>query len=87
VRDSEGDDEEAETGSYVDEAAAEEAARDLIAQFARSDEWPRVGRRFFRPERIISVDIRERRSWTGSRARAAWATDADGDASRGGTSF
>jgi hypothetical protein len=52
--------EEVELGCYGDEAAAEEAARELITRIARLEEWPRVGQRFIRPERIVSVDIRER---------------------------
>jgi hypothetical protein len=64
--------EDVEIGCYADEPAAEEAARDLIRRIARLEEWPRVGRRFIRPDRIVSLDIRERHSWTGSRSRAAW---------------
>ena len=67
-------DEELELGCYADEAAAEAAARDLISLIERRDDWPRVDSRFIRPDRILSVDIRERQSWTGSRSRAAWAS-------------
>ena len=76
--------EDVEVGGYADEAAAESAARDLVAGLVRREEWPRVGRRFIRPERIVSVDIRERLSWTGSRGRAAWGgQSASGEAADG----
>jgi hypothetical protein len=70
-------DDEVELGAYPDEDSAAGAARNLITQIARLEEWPRVGRRFLRPERIVSVDIRERTSFAGSQARAQWGATTD----------
>ena len=41
-------------------AEVEAAAHDLAAQLARRERWPRVGPRFIRPDRIVSIEIRER---------------------------
>jgi hypothetical protein len=62
---------EIDVASFADEAEAEAAARELIAGIAKDGEWPRVGNQFIRPERIVSVDIRERQRFGGSSERAA----------------
>ncbi len=62
---------EIDVASFADEAEAEAAARELIAGIAKDGEWPRVGNQFIRPERIVSVDIRERQRFGGSGERAA----------------
>jgi len=67
---------EIDVAFFNDEAEAEAAARELIAGIAKDGEWPRVGNQFIRPERIVSVEIREQQRWTGSGARASWGTDA-----------
>ena len=46
-------------GSFAVEAGAEAAARDLVLRLAQSGEWPRIGRRFFHPAKIVSVEIFE----------------------------
>jgi hypothetical protein len=60
-----------EVGSFPDEQAAEASARELVTQLAER-RWPRVKSRYFRPETILSVEVSERRRYTGSSARAAW---------------
>jgi hypothetical protein len=60
-----------EVGSFGDEEGAEACARDLVAQLAER-RWPRVKSRYLRPETVLSVEVSERRRYTGSSARAAW---------------
>jgi hypothetical protein len=60
-----------EVASFGDEESAEAAARDLVAQLAER-RWPRVKSRFLRPESVLSVEVSERRRYTGSPARTAW---------------
>ena len=67
----EGDD--VDVDEFATEAEAVAAAGTLIEGIANRGEWPRVGAFFLRPERIRSVEIRERQRYTGSEARARWA--------------
>jgi hypothetical protein len=60
-----------EAGTFGDEESAEASARELVTQLAER-RWPRVKSRYLRPETILSVEISERRRYTGSPARAAW---------------
>jgi 2-keto-3-deoxy-L-rhamnonate aldolase RhmA len=64
------------SGAIVPQVAspeqAEQAAREFIARLARRDEWPLIGNRFVRSERIRSIEIRERQRFTGSSRRALW---------------
>ena len=48
-----------EIGEHASENAAADEARRLIRRFAAASasEWPYVGRRFVRPESIVSVDV------------------------------
>lgn len=61
-----------EAGSFGDEEAADERARELVGQLAER-RWPRVKSRYLRPESILSIEVSERRRYTGSNVRAAWA--------------
>ena len=70
-------DEELDVGAFGDTTSAEEAARDFIARLARRDEWPQIGDRFVRPERIRAIEIRERQRFTGSSRRTLWSGDED----------
>jgi hypothetical protein len=60
-----------EVGTFPDEETAEARARELVTQLAERA-WPRVKSRYLRPETILSVEISERRRYTGSNTRAAW---------------
>ena len=60
-----------EVGSFGDEEGAESCARELVTQLAER-RWPRVKSRYLRPETILSVEVSERRRYTGSPTRAAW---------------
>ncbi len=71
-------DEEWDVSEHEDEAAAAASAGNLIARMSRAGEWPRVGRRFFNPDRIVAIELRERQRWAGSSSRALWASQADG---------
>ena len=64
-----------EAGTCSDEEAAETSARELVAQLAEG-RWPRVKSRYLRPETILSVEVSERRRYTGSPSRAAWGQNA-----------
>ena len=66
-------DEEVDFSSFASQEDAEQSARDFIARLARRDEWPLIGTRFIPPERIRSIEIRERQSFAGSASRARWA--------------
>jgi hypothetical protein len=70
-------DEELDVGTFSERASAEAAARDFIARLARRDEWPLIGNRFVRPERIRAIEIRERQRFAGSSRRALWRSDDD----------
>jgi hypothetical protein len=71
------DEEELDLQMFADTASAEEAAREFIARLARRDEWPLIGTRFIRPERIRSIQIRERQRFAGSSGRARWGSADD----------
>jgi hypothetical protein len=60
-----------EVGTFRDEESAEASARELVTQLAER-RWPRVKSRYLRPETILSVEVSERRRYTGSSSRAAW---------------
>jgi hypothetical protein len=60
-----------EAGSFGDEQEAEACARELVTQLA-DRRWPRIKSRYLRPETIHSVEVSERRRYTGSSARAQW---------------
>jgi hypothetical protein len=66
--------EEADVGYFADPAEATAAARALVAGM-KDGEWPQVDRKFFPPDRITSVEIRERQRFTGSQGRATWGSD------------
>ena len=53
-------DEELDVAFFATEAEANAAARELVAGIAKDAEWPQVGRKFIPPERITSVEVRER---------------------------
>jgi hypothetical protein len=69
------DGEEVDVAYFAQPDEATAAARALVAGITRDAEWPQVGRTFYPPERIASVEIRERRSFTGNAARAGFAPD------------
>jgi type II secretion system (T2SS) protein E len=52
--------EDVEVGLFDRIEDAEAAARDMMARVESGNEWPRIGQRFVRPERIISVQIAEK---------------------------
>ena len=64
-----------EVATFPDEEAAEACARDLVGQLANRA-WPRVKSRNLRTESILSVEVSERRRYTGSAARRGFAADA-----------
>jgi hypothetical protein len=65
---------EVDVAYFADPAEANAAARALVAGM-KEGEWPQVDRKFFPPDRIASVEIRERQRFTGSAGRANWASD------------
>ena len=65
-------DEAVEVALFADESEAVAAARELVAGIAKDGEWPQVGLKFLPPDRIVSVEIRERPTYTGSPDRAGW---------------
>jgi hypothetical protein len=67
-------DEEIDVAFFATEPEANAAARELVAGIAQDGEWPQVGRRFIPPERITSVEVRERARFGGSADRAGWGT-------------
>ena len=60
-----------EAATFSDEEGAEACARELVGQLAER-RWPRVKSRYLRPESILSVEVSERRRYTGSSVRASW---------------
>jgi hypothetical protein len=66
------DGDEVDVAFFAEPDEATAAARALVAGITRDAEWPQVGRTFYPPERIASVEIRERRSFTGNASRAGW---------------
>ncbi|MBD0290091.1 MAG: hypothetical protein ICV74_02450 [Thermoleophilia bacterium] len=67
------DGDEVEAAFVAGEEEAEAAARELVARVSRAGEWPRFGSRFYRPERVVAVEIRRRPLWTGAEDRVRWA--------------
>ncbi len=65
-------DEELDVALFATEEEANAAARELVAGIAKDAEWPQVGRKFIPPERISSVEVRERARYSGSAGRANW---------------
>ncbi len=63
---------EVEVAYFADSDEATAAARELVAGIAGEGDWPQVGRTFYPPERIASVEIRERQRFAGSASRGAW---------------
>jgi hypothetical protein len=61
-----------EIETFADEPSAEACAAELVENLAESKSWPRVRGRYLRPETIMSVEVSERRRYTGSAARATW---------------
>ena len=66
------DDEELDVALFATEDEANAAAKELVAGMAKDAEWPQVGRKFIPPERITSVEVRERARYGGSTDRAQW---------------
>ena len=65
-------DEELDVAFFATEDEANAAAKELVAGMAKDAEWPQVGRKFIPPERITSVEVRERARYGGSTDRAQW---------------
>ena len=63
-----------EAATFADEEGAESCARDLVSQLANRA-WPRVKSRYLRPETILSVEVSERRRYTGSPTRRDWSPE------------
>ena len=66
------DDEEVDVALFADEGEAVAAARELVAGIAKDGEWPQVGLKFLPPDRIVSVEIREKAVYGGNSNRAGW---------------
>jgi hypothetical protein len=66
------DGEQVDVAYFAESDEATAAARALVAGITRDAEWPQVGRTFYPPERIASVEIRERQRFAGNPARAGW---------------
>ena len=66
-----------EIETFADEQSAEACAAELVQALAQANAWPRVRGRYLRPETIMSVEVSERRRYTGSAARASWGQSAD----------
>jgi plasmid stabilization system protein ParE len=64
--------------TFDDEAGALAAANTLAGELADLRAWPRVGRLFIAPSRIVAIEVQEIRLHRGSAMRRRWA---DGDAS------
>jgi len=69
------DGEQVDVAYFAEPAEATAAARALVAGITRDAEWPQVGRTFYPPERIASVEIREPQRFGGNAARAGWGGD------------
>ena len=68
--------EEVDVALFADESEAVAAARELVAGIAKDGEWPQVGLKFLPPDRIASVEVREKPTYAGSRERAGWGSGA-----------
>ena len=66
------DGEQVDVAHFAESSEATAAARALVAGITRDAEWPQVGRTFYPPERIASVEIREPQRFAGTAARAGW---------------
>jgi hypothetical protein len=66
-----------EIETFADEQSAEACAAELVKGLAEEKSWPRVRGRYLRPETIMSVEVSERRRYTGSAARASWGQTLD----------
>jgi hypothetical protein len=66
------DGEQVDVAYFAESDEASAAARALVAGITRDAEWPQVGLTFYPPERIASVEIRERQRFAGNPARAGW---------------
>ena len=64
--------EEVDVALFADEAEAVAAARELVAGIAKDGEWPQVGTKFLPPDRIASVEVREKQTYAGDGDRAGW---------------
>jgi hypothetical protein len=66
-----------EIETFADENSAEACAAEIVQSLAEAGSWPRVRGRYLRPETIMSVEVSERRRYTGSAARASWGQSLD----------
>ena len=66
------DDEEVDVALFADEGEAVAAARELVAGIAKDGEWPQVGMKFLPPDRIVSVEIREKAVSAGNPDPTGW---------------
>jgi hypothetical protein len=66
-----------EIETFADEQSAEACAAEIVETLAEAKSWPRVRGRYLRPETIMSVEVSERRRYTGSAARASWGQTLD----------
>lgn len=66
-----------EIETFADEQSAEACAAQLVQALAEAKAWPRVRGRYLRPETIMSVEVSERRRYTGSAERASWGQSLD----------
>jgi len=66
-----------EIETFTDEQSAEACAAEIVETLAEAKSWPRVRGRYLRPETIMSVEVSERRRYTGSAARASWGQTVD----------
>lgn len=73
------DGETLEVGSFPSSAEAAARAQEVVAQIAAAESngaWPFFGRRYLRPDSILSVDLVEesQEKWLGSAVRRGWAS-------------
>ena len=66
-----------EIETFADEQSAEACAAEIVETLAEAKAWPRVRGRYLRPETIMSVEVSERRRYSGSAARASWGQTLD----------
>lgn len=66
--------EEVDVALFADESEAVAAARELVAGIAKDGEWPQVGTKFLPPDRIASVEVREKPTDAGNGDQAGWAS-------------
>jgi hypothetical protein len=46
-----------EVATFADRETAESRAAEIVDAIVNAERWPMVGRRFVRPEAIVSVDV------------------------------